>query len=90
VADTESEAARVELTGDIVKKLEENTFDVFIKRDNVEYIIPAEEFTISQVAENLGVPEENLKDIKVEVEIAKMDETWLQSITKWLRPMEQS
>jgi uncharacterized repeat protein (TIGR02543 family) len=75
VSDTESEVAEVELTGDIVKKLEENTFDVFINRDNVEYIIPAGEFTISQVAEELGVSEEDLKDIKVEVKISKLDET---------------
>ncbi|SHF11487.1 S-layer homology domain-containing protein, partial [Anaerotignum propionicum] len=74
VADTKSEVAKVELTGDIVKKLEENTFDVSVKRDNVEYIIPAEEFTISKVAENLGLKEKNLSDIKVEVKISKLDE----------------
>jgi len=74
VADTKSEVAKVELTGDIVKKLEENTFDVSVKRDNVEYIIPAEEFTISKVAENLGLKEKNLADIKVEVKISKLDE----------------
>jgi len=75
VADTNSQVAKVELTGDIVKKLEENTFDVFIKRDKVEYIIPAEEFNISKVAENLGVPEKDLKDIKIEVKITKIDES---------------
>jgi uncharacterized repeat protein (TIGR02543 family) len=75
VSHSNSEVAKVELTGDIVKKLEENTFDVFVKRDNVEYIIPAEEFTISKVAENLGVSEKDLKDIKVEVKISKIDET---------------
>lgn len=75
ITDASSQVAKVELTGDIVKKLEENSFDVSIKRDNVEYIIPAEEFTISNVAENLGVPEKDLKDIKVEVKIARIDET---------------
>ncbi len=75
VADTNSQVAKVELTGDIVKKLAENTFDVFITRDNLEYIIPAEEFTIGQVAENLGVSKKELKDIKVEVKITKPDET---------------
>ena len=75
VADTSSQVAKMELTGDIVKKLEENAFDVSITRDNVEYSIPAVEFTISQVAENLGVSEKDLKDIKVEVKIAKPDET---------------
>ena len=75
VADTKSEVVKVELTGDIVKKLEKNTFDVSVKRDNVEYVIPAEEFTISKVAENLGVLEKDLKDIKVEVQITKLDKT---------------
>ncbi len=74
VVDTVSEVVKVELTGDIVKKLEENNFDVSVKRDNVEYIIPAEEFTISKVAENLGVTETDLVDIKVEVKITKLDE----------------
>ncbi|MEA4841854.1 MAG: DUF4347 domain-containing protein [[Clostridium] symbiosum] len=74
VADTKSEVAKVELTGDIVKKLEENTFDVSVKRDNVEYIIPAAEFTISKVAANLGIQEKALADIKVEVKITKLDE----------------
>ncbi|GAB6109993.1 DUF4347 domain-containing protein [Fusibacter bizertensis] len=74
VADKQSEVAKVELTGDIVKKLELNTFDVSVKHDNVEYVIPAEEFTISKVAENLGISENDLKDIKVEVQITKLDQ----------------
>ena len=74
VSDTESEVAKVELTGDIVKKLETESFDVSVKRDNVEYVIPAEEFTISKVAQNLGVAEKDLADIKVEVKITKLDE----------------
>lgn len=73
VADKTSDVVKVELTGDIVKKLEENTFDVSIKRDTVEYIIPAEELTISSVAKELGVSEQALKDIKVEVQITKLD-----------------
>ncbi|MEA4988303.1 MAG: S-layer homology domain-containing protein [Anaerovorax sp.] len=73
VADTKSEVAKVELTGEIVKRLEENAFDVSVKRDDVEYVIPAEEFTISKVAENLGIAETDLEDIKVEVKITKLD-----------------
>lgn len=75
IADTSTRAVRVELTGDIVKKLEEKKFEVSVKRDDVEYIIPAEEFTISNVAQNLGVAEEDLEDIKVEIRITKLDET---------------
>ncbi len=75
VSDTKSEVAKVELTGDIVKKLEENTFNVSVKRDNVEYKIPAEEFAISKVAENLGIAKTDLQDIKVEVKITRLDES---------------
>lgn len=74
VKDTASDVVRVELTGDIVKKLEDATFDVSVKRDNVEYIIPAEEMTIVSVAEKLGVPESELKDIKIEIQITKLPE----------------
>jgi hypothetical protein len=75
VSNTKSEIVKVEITGDIVKKLEDNNFDVSVKRDNIEYIIPAEEFTISKVAENLGVSENDLVDIEVEVQITKLEQS---------------
>lgn len=75
VTDTKSQVVKVELTGDIVKQLETNTFDVSVKRDAVEYIIPAKELTISTVAKELGVAETSLKNIKVEVQIIKLDDT---------------
>ncbi|MBF4695975.1 S-layer homology domain-containing protein [Fusibacter sp. Q10-2] len=75
ITDTKTDVAKVELTGDIIKKLEENIFNVSVKRDNVEYVIPAEEFTIDKVAENLGVLEKDLESIKIEVRITKLDET---------------
>ena len=82
VADTISEIAKVELTGDIVKKLEKNTFDVSIKRNNVEYLIPAEEFTISSVADKLGISEASLQEIKIEVKITKLGENVIASYNK--------
>ncbi|WP_379136706.1 S-layer homology domain-containing protein [Paenibacillus sp. sgz500958] len=74
ITDTKSDMVKVELTGDIVKQLETNTFDVSVKRGAVEYIIPAKELTISNVAKELGVAETSLKDIKVEVQITKLDD----------------
>ncbi|VDN47105.1 putative Ig domain-containing protein [Petrocella atlantisensis] len=55
IVDTKSEVAKVELMGNTIKKLEESIFNISIKRDTVEYIIPAEEFAISKIAENLGL-----------------------------------
>ncbi|MEL7623623.1 MAG: S-layer homology domain-containing protein [Clostridiales bacterium] len=74
VIGTNSQQIKVELTGDIVKKLENNNFIISIKRDSVDYVIPAKEFTISSIAERLGVKEESLQVIKVEVRINKLDE----------------
>jgi len=82
VADTTSDVVKVELTGDIIKKLEENTFEVSIKRDDVEYLIPAEEFTISDIAKDLGVTEASLKDIKIEVQITKLEPAVVAEYTK--------
>ena len=74
ISDTKSEVTRVELTGDIVKKLEVRNFDISVKRENIEYVISAEELTISKLAQNFELEEKDLKDIKVEVEIIKLDE----------------
>ncbi len=63
---------KVQLTGDIVKKLETNAFDVSVKSGNIEYVIPAGEFTISKVAESLAILEKDLKDIKIEVQITNL------------------
>ncbi|MBN2259850.1 MAG: InlB B-repeat-containing protein [Clostridiales bacterium] len=82
ITDVKSEVARVDLTGDTVKKLEINKFNVAIKREAIEYIIPAEEFTISKVAEQLGVSEANLKNIKVEVTIKILEENLIEQYTK--------
>ncbi len=73
VSDTTSEITKVELTGDIIKKLETNTFDISIKKNNIEYIVPASEFTIGNVASQLGVSEASLIDIKIEVRITSLD-----------------
>ncbi len=75
IADTKSEVAKVLLTGDIIRKLETNNFNISVKRDNVEYVIPAEELTISKVAESLGVSENNLVNIRIEVKIAQVDKS---------------
>ena len=82
IADTKSDISKVELTGDIVKKLENNAFNVAVKRDNVEYLIPAEEFSINKVADMLGVLEKNFKDISIEVQIAKLDENLVSKYTE--------
>lgn len=67
-----SDIIKVQLTGDIVKKLETNAFTVSVKSGYIEYMIPAGEFTISKVAESLAILEKDLKDIKIEVQITNL------------------
>jgi len=74
VADRTAEAVRIQLTGDIIQKLADNSFEVSILKDNVEYRIPAEEFSIGKVAADLGVSPNNLRDITVEVRITQLDQ----------------
>jgi len=74
MADKASDSACAVLTGDIVKKLEDNDFAVAVLRENVQYNIPARELTIESVAEKLNVAASLLRDISVEVQISKVDE----------------
>ena len=85
VADTKAGISKIELTGDIVRRLESNAFDVSIKRDDIEYVIPAEEFTINRAAENLGVAENDFQDIRIEVRIEKLDEKTSEEYRKSVR-----
>ena len=85
VADTKAGIAKIELTGDIVRRLESNAFDVSIKRDDIEYVIPAEEFTINRAAENLGVAENDFQDIRIEVRVEKLDEKTSEEYRKSVR-----
>lgn len=71
----ESESALVELTGDLIKKLEALDSNISVKRQDIEYVIPAEDFTISKVAEKFSIKEKDLKDIKIEIKIGKLDKT---------------
>ncbi len=82
VPDETSEVAKVALTGDIVRKLEEETFVVSVKRHSVEYVIAAEEFTINKVAESMGIEATKLDEITVEVKISRVDEALVKKYTE--------
>lgn len=84
-ADKDSEVIAFELTGDIVKKLEDNAFDVSVRNNDIEYIIPAKEFTISKVAETLNIKDKDLKEITVEVRITKPNEKLIESYNQLIK-----
>ncbi len=69
VVDKNATNAVVGLTGEIVKKLDQNNFDVLIKKGDIAYNIPARELTVDAVAQKLAVSQERLQDIKFEIQI---------------------
>lgn len=82
IVNQDADVVKVQLTGDIVKKLEANAFNVTIKRGNVEYVIPAEELTISKLAESLSVLDKDLQDIKIEVHITNLPQIVVSQYTE--------
>ncbi|QHI71783.1 S-layer homology domain-containing protein [Aminipila terrae] len=72
VMDKSANIAIVGLTGEIVKKLDQNNFDVLIKKGEVAYNIPAKELTVDDIAKKLSVTQEGLKEIKFEIQMKQM------------------
>ncbi|MCC5910367.1 MAG: InlB B-repeat-containing protein, partial [Clostridiaceae bacterium] len=70
------------LTGDIVEKMEQNDFSISIITEDVNYIIPAKEIGIHQIASNLNVKPESLKDIEVNVEIRKLNKAEAEEVVE--------
>lgn len=74
IADTTSSQVKVSLTGDIVKLLENNNFTIKTNRNVLSYNIPAKEFSIDKVAQSMGVDQDKLKSIEVDIVITQSDE----------------
>lgn len=74
VNNSSSQVAVIGLTGDIVKKLDQNSFDLLINKGKTSYNIPAKELTVDAVANKLGINQENLKDINFEIKIKETTE----------------
>ncbi|TCO75046.1 InlB B-repeat-containing protein, partial [Marinisporobacter balticus] len=70
------------LTGDIIKNMDAHEFKLLVKVKGLSYSIPAKEIGIEKVASRLGVKNESLKQIKVEVRIEKATEAIVDEITK--------
>lgn len=75
VDDEDLDDVQIGLTGDIIKMMEDNAFDLSISTRDAGYNIPAKEFEIVNVAKILNVEETDLVDIKVNVSIEKVSET---------------
>ncbi len=82
IADTTSSQVKVSLTGDIVKLLESNNFTIKTNRNVFSYNIPAKEFSIDKVAQSMGVDQDKLKSIEVDIVITQSDEDLAQEYEK--------
>lgn len=70
---TDASSIKTLLTGDIVKNMEDSKFDLSVKTKNINYIIPAKEIEIQNVAKKLNVDEKSLKSIEVDIVIKNID-----------------
>ncbi|SET80147.1 hypothetical protein SAMN05660297_03554 [Natronincola peptidivorans] len=70
------------LTGDIVKKMEDNQFTLVINTEKVNYVIPAKEIAIEKVAAILNVALTSLQQIEIELRITYIDEIKVNEITQ--------
>lgn len=73
ILDTISDKIKVLLTGELIKTLEEKNVVLNFDRDNVEYNISAKEFTIDEIASQMGINPDELKSITVDVQISKIN-----------------
>lgn len=79
----------VNLTGDIVKSMEKDSFHLSIKKDNINYVIPASEITINQVADILKVNSKELKEIDIDIKINQVSDTALSKYTEMIKKSEK-
>lgn len=72
VVDTSANLTVIGLTGEIVKMLDQNNFDVLIKKGTTTYSIPAKELTVDAVAQKLSISQDQLKSIKFEIQMQQL------------------
>lgn len=82
VIDQGASQIRSVLTGDIVKKMEDNQFTLIINTEKVDYIIPASEIDIANIAAILNVDPSSLHQIEIELRITYSNQAIVDEITQ--------
>jgi uncharacterized repeat protein (TIGR02543 family) len=67
----------ITLTGDIIKEMDQNNFNLSIKTNTADYKMPAKEVGIDKVAQTLGIPSNQLATIDIEVKMDQADQALL-------------
>lgn len=80
VASKSGDTVNVSLLGDLVKKMESNSFTLKVTTNDVSYIIDSKEFKISEIAGNLGVGSD-LGNIEIKINIIQPSAETIAQIT---------
>lgn len=72
------DSVRVHLSGDSVQKLSDNNFKISVQEKSVEYRINANEVSVLEIADKLGLTD--LANLDVEVQINKFDSDELNAV----------
>lgn len=81
VSTSEGKNVNVNLTGDLVQKMEQNDFTLKVTANNISYLIPTKEIQIADVAKELKA-ETTLDKIELRVEITQPDTATMAKITE--------
>lgn len=71
VHDDSAVNSNISLTGDIVKKLENNNFEILINRDDISYNIPASMLKVDSIADKMVLNSNELQKIEFDIQINK-------------------
>ncbi|MGL5256459.1 MAG: S-layer homology domain-containing protein, partial [Proteocatella sp.] len=82
ISAADANSINTKLTGDIVKKMDDNSFKLMINAGSVDYVIPANELKIENVAAQMGVSQAELKSIEVQIKINKVTEETAKQISE--------
>ena len=66
------DSIKVVLTGELVKLLEDNRFDVCVKNELAEYRLAAKAIGINEIAETMGIQGDELASLEIEISISKL------------------
>lgn len=85
VKNTQTAGSQVNLNGQTVKNLENKALDLIVNAGDVQYVIPSREFSIDQVAQQLGVPSEELTKVEVSISMVNVSAEWIDEVKEKLQ-----
>ncbi|MDD3570662.1 MAG: S-layer homology domain-containing protein, partial [Lachnospiraceae bacterium] len=75
-------------TGDIVKEMEKENFDIAVTKGDIQYVIPASQITIEKLADRLNVDADKLEKIEVEIKMNAVSDSVLKEYKEVAQKMQ--